>query len=316
MSEGQQLENKDLAYYCKRFAELNVRTNLKPILLLSVIDLILRGSITTNQITVSNDLIETFNKYWDRLDSGSSKRGLHYPFIHLEGDGFWHIKFTPEVKLGRKIGSEKALKESVEYARLDEELFDLLIDPISQIELIDTLIAAWFSSKRDKIEDILQVNQDFEQISQNEIQALEETDNLDKQPKIILRKSLIRNAFFRKAVVYLYDYRCAFCRLKVMRAMTQNIVDGAHIKPFAKFFDSRANNGISLCKNHHWAFDQGWFTIDDNYKIIVASDLEEDSPNGKTMKDFQGEIILLPNSEQNLPRLDALQWHRLNVFKA
>lgn len=322
MNEGKQSENKDLAYYCKVFSELNVSSSrqrgdahYKPILLLSVIDLITQGVINDNQIPVSDDLIDTFNKYWNILSSGSYKGGLHYPFFHLQNDGFWYLKFKDGFN-GLQPKTTNKLKEAVEYARLDDELFDLLVEPIYRIELIDALIAAWFSSKRDKIEEILQVNQDFEEISQNEIQALEETENLDKQPKIILRKSLIRNAFFRKAVVHLYDYKCAFCRLKVMRTLTQNIVDGAHIKPFAKFFDSRVNNGISFCKNHHWAFDQGWFSIDDNYKIIVASDLEEDSPNAKTMKDFHGEIILLPNLDQNLPRQDALQWHRLNVFKA
>jgi putative restriction endonuclease len=110
--------------------------------------------------------------------------------------------------------------------------------------------------------------------------------------------------------------RCAFCRLKVMRNITQNIVDGSHIKPFSKFYDNQINNGISLCKNHHWAFDQGWFAIDDNYRIIVANDLEEESPNAKPMKDFHSQTILLPTAEQYLPRLESLQWHRLNVFRA
>ena len=149
MSKKEQLENKNLAYYRERFAELKVNNNrklgeahYKPILLLSVIDLITQGLIQNNQIPVSDELIETFNNYWNLLASGSSyKGGLHYPFIYLQSEGFWCVTF----KLGYNGIQPKTtskLKAVVENASLDRELFDLLQDPISRQELIDTLIAA------------------------------------------------------------------------------------------------------------------------------------------------------------------------------
>lgn len=319
MSEKRESENKNLAYYRQRFSELNPSKNkkqesgnapYKPILLLSVIDLITQGLIKENQIPVSDDLIDTFNKYWGILAPNSSyKGGLHYPFLYLQSEGFWHVHFKTEFK-GLQPKTTNKLKEAVEYASLDSELFELLQDKIPREELIDTLISVWFSANQKKIEDVLQANQDFQDFTQQEL------DSQESEPKIILRKSVVRNAFFRKAVVQIYDYRCAFCQLKVIRTLTQNIVDGAHIKPFAKFYNSKVNNGISLCKNHHWAFDYGWFGIDNDYKILVASDLEETSPYAKPMKDFQGETILLPSSEQYLPSREALHWHRENIFKS
>ncbi|MCL1475428.1 HNH endonuclease [Argonema antarcticum] len=321
MSFGEQQENKNLAYYCKVFSELNVSSSrqrgaahYKPILLLSVIDLISQELITDNRIAVSEDLIETFEKYWNILASASYKGGLHYPFFHLQSDDLgWELTFKSGFN-GLQPKTTNKLKEAVEYAKLDEPLFDLLQDPLTRTELIDCLIASWFSSNRRQIEDIIQINQDFQSITQEQIGT--ESKNFDEQPKIVLRKSVIRNAFFRKAIVHIYDYKCAFCRLRVMRTLTQNIVDGAHIKPFAQFFDSRINNGLSFCKNHHWAFDQGWFGIDDEYRIIVADDLQEESPNAKPMEAFQNEHILLPSSEKYFPSLEALQWHKRNVFKA
>lgn len=116
--------------------------------------------------------------------------------------------------------------------------------------------------------------------------------------------------------MHLYNYECAFCRLKVTKALAQNIVDGAHIKPFAKFYDNNVGNGISFCKNHHWAFDKGLFSVDDNFRIIVSDNFQEKSPNAKAMKDFHGEGLLLPISEKYHPRLEAIQWHRNNVFQA
>ena len=107
-----------------------------------------------------------------------------------------------------------------------------------------------------------------------------------------------------------------FLWTKRSKTVKQNIVDGAHIKPFSLFFDNKIANGIALCKNHHWAFDRGWFTVDEQYKIIISNDLEEVSPHTKPMKDFHGEKLLLPQTEQFFPEIEALQWHRQNIFQA
>jgi putative restriction endonuclease len=316
MSAGQQLGNyRNLAYYCDCFSKLKVyqgKALNKPILLLSVIDLITQGLIKDKYIPISDELIDTFKKYWDVLGTGTFKGSdFALPFFHLKNEDckFWRLEYSAEYDGGRPQTIPK-LRHDVDRASLDDELFDLIQDPSSRQELIDALVTAWFSSKKNKLEDILQVNQEIQNYSQEETEAGRELIDLDKEPKWVLKKSIIRNAFFRKAVVHVYDYRCAFCRLKVTRTLNQNIVDGAHIKPFSQFYDSRVDNGISLCKNHHWAFDHGWFCIDDDYKIIIASDLQEESPHAKPMRDFQGEAILLPSSEQYLPRVEALQWHR------
>ena len=328
MTTGEESENKNLAYYRQRFAALKVdqahggKSKLQPILLLSIIDLIAQGVIRENRIYVSDELVKTFEKYWDILypSHRSEYYPFYYPFWYLESRGFWHktLKsgFNDSNPKKRPNINDKTLREAVEYASLDDELFNILQEPNSRAELIDTLIDAWFSSNRDDLGDILQVNQDLIELAEKEVEISAKRPNFDREPTFYLRKYPVRNALFRKAVVEAYDYRCALCRLKVMRTLTQKIVDGSHIKPFSQFYDDQVDNGISLCKNHHWAFDQGWFAIDDNYRIIVANDLEEESPNAKPMKDFHSQTILLPTTEQYLPRLESLQWHRLNVFRA
>lgn len=319
MSQGQH-NVKNLAYYRKLFAELNVSSSqkkgqayYKPILLLSVIDLIAQGLVYENKITVSDDLINTFEKYWINLASGSYKGGLHYPFFHLQSEGFWHLEFKAQMKLQPK--TLKKLKEIVDHASLDEELFDLLQDQFSRAELVDTLIAVWFSASRRELEDILSINTNFQKSITEEIEKFSDFLNRETPPKFIFKRSVVRNAFFRKAVVHIYDYRCAFCRVRVIKDISQNIVDGAHIKPFSRFYDSTIANGISLCKNHHWAFDQGWFAIDEDYKIRVSPNLLEDSANAKPMREFDREPIFLPALQLYFPKLEALQWHRLNVFR-
>ncbi|MEH2036518.1 HNH endonuclease [Nostoc sp.] len=325
MSKAQQpVHQLSLIYYCECFSNIKVYKSKnkgdalnKPILLLSIIDLITQDLITDNCITISNELIDTFKKYWEVLASSTFKGSdFALPFFHLKNDQgkFWHLSYSSEYDGGRPQTIPK-LKEDVDYAYLDDELFNFIQDEISKQILIDALISAWLPSEDNTIESFLNINQNFEDVPL-QIDKTIESSNLDPNPRWRLKKALIRNAFFRKAIISIYDYKCAFCGLKVTKSVTQNIVDGAHIKPFSQFYDSRIHNGIALCKNHHWAFDRGWFAVDEQYKIIVSNHLEEASPHAKPMKNFHGETILLPNTEQHFPEQEALQWHRQNIFQA
>ena len=338
MSQMQQSRNnRTLIDYCQRFTELKVDKNKElgdaphqPILLLSIIDLIAQGKIQENKIEVSEQLKYQFNRSWNILKTYKNDRGLNnripdlnYPFIALENSHFWYVKYNEEEKQrrqeqikNRRIPKNrkkkpqakdfKDLQKLVEYAYLDEELFELLQNVESRKQIVDTLISVWFSNSNNELKDIIEINLSFEEKPNTEENQV---------PKTKLTKSLVRDAVFRKAVVYIYDYKCAFCGLNVNRSLTQTIVDGAHIKPFAQFYDSKIDNGISFCKNHHWAFDRGWFAINNDYKIMVANDLQEDSPHAKPMREFNGETIVLPNIKQYYPRLEALQWHRQNIFR-
>jgi putative restriction endonuclease len=183
-----------------------------------------------------------------------------------------------------------------------------MINPITRQELIDALVSYWFSENED-IEEILKINNQWDEI--------EDQIKLDRiinnNAKTRQTTSLVREAFFRKSIIYTYECRCSFCGLKIKHKYS-NIIDAAHIKPLAKFYDNRINNGIALCKNHHWAFDIGLFSITDDYIIIVASNFEEDSPQAKSIKSFNGSPIILPQQNKYYPMLQALQWHRKNVF--
>ncbi len=308
---------RDLSYYCNCFAKLNVSktkergtANHKPILILTVLELITQHLIVKNQIFISDELIETFKKYWSILVNDSIYvDAIHYPFFHLRREGFWHLKFRDTYNEGERIKTTNKLKEKVEYAYLDRELFELLQDAVSRQVLVDSLVSTWFADSSSNLGNILDIDLKFDREEDPELQ------NLDSEIKITLRKSIVRNSFFRKLVVREYDYRCTFCKLRIIREPNQNIVDGAHIKPFSEFLDSKIDNGLSLCKNHHWAFDLGWFSVDDNYRILIAQGLDDDSPYTRAMKDFDREPIVLPSNERYFPRLESLKWHRDNKFK-
>lgn len=310
---------KDINDYCRKFSSLNVSRSAgvapnKPVLLLSVIELIERGEIRRNLIELSPELIATFLKLWRDLEI-ERKPDIGLPFFHLRSEGFWHFKanrgfeFLESRRSKVKVRSVSALKQAVQYAYFDPELFMLLMSPGTRTQLTLVLIESWFAEKSQQVQRSLTFNA-FESVQQQllatggQVYDPSDVDQEDEQTAIV------RDGAFRRIVTLSYDYRCAFCGYQVINSLAENIVDGAHIKPFSQFYDDRINNGLSLCKNHHWAFDRFWFTLNDDYTIMIAEDLREDSPNGIPMKDFQGKSILLPSNPSYSPRPDAITWHR------
>ena len=293
--------------YRQLFSNLNVNTTKKrgnapyqPLLLLSIIDLIAEGEIKINKIYVTDKLIGRFNQYRKLLSSNAFKGNLVLPFFHLKNSKFWQLKFSDIYDGGRPQTIPK-LKSDVDYALLDDNLFRLLQNDNGRQQLVDTLLEVYFTSSSQNQDKVVEINNIL----------LESTL---EEKKAYLKQSVVRNAIFRKSVVYLYNYSCAFCRMKVQSAIRQNIVDGAYIKPFNIFNDNNIGNGISLCKNHHWAFNNGLFSVDRDYKIIVAKSFAEHSPYAKSIKQFEQEKLLLPTSIEYFPKLDALEWHRNHVF--
>lgn len=317
------MTNKNLGYYCQKFSQLRVDRSHgsiaphKPILLLSVIDLVEQGMMRHNRIFLSAELIATFLKFWGQLGSDAHRSNIALPFFHLKSDGFWHLKPNPgyEVAIasGQRAGTINTLRQAINYAYLDDELFELLLVPHSRHSLVSSLINTWFSGEQGQIESLLNIN-----ALQSEAEDLWQSGGAIYQPEDLKNeaKVVVRDAAFRRVIVSIYEFRCAFCGLQVIDALGQNIVDGAHIKPFSQFYDDRIDNGISLCKNHHWGFERGWFAVEDDYTLLISGGLREESPHATSMKEFNGDRIRLPVQQQYYPRIEALRWHRENVFAA
>jgi putative restriction endonuclease len=139
---------KDITYYCRKFSPRSTANKIglgvsrsagvapnKPVLLLAIIELIQRGQIQHNQIELSPELIATFMKLWQDLDI-HREPNIGLPFFHLRGDGFWHFKaktgyeFLEFQESKVKVRTVSSLRQAVEYAYLDPELFAILSDPL------------------------------------------------------------------------------------------------------------------------------------------------------------------------------------------
>jgi hypothetical protein len=86
---------------------------------------------------------------------------------------------------------------------------------------------------------------------------------------------------FRRVVREAYRSTCIVCGLclPTVASGSNPGVDAAHILPWAQFDLDHINNGLCLCKLHHWAFDDGLIAITfdgENYRVTIPPEIEDD----------------------------------------
>ena len=107
----------------------------KPIMMLAIIKCIENGGIRANRILYTGSLITTYNELF-RQFSNSAITSSVYPFYYLGSEDFYFIKG----KKAHTTPSAKFLRENVEYACLDDDLWELMQDPETRYELRDAII--------------------------------------------------------------------------------------------------------------------------------------------------------------------------------
>lgn len=133
----------------------------------------------------------------------------------------------------------------------------------------------------------------------------------EKEVKI---KQRVNQSFFRNSVLTSYQNACCITGIS-----NKELLIASHIKPW-KISNSvektNPKNGLCLNALHDKAFDQGFITVSDDYKIIVSNEIK-DICDGKTVesyfKIYNGSRIRLP--EKFLPEKTFIQYHNCCVFE-
>lgn len=145
----------------------------------------------------------------------------------------------------------------------------------------------------------------------------------NKKTVKLTKEAILRNRGFRQAIIEAYDFKCALCGLKINTPNTmQWEVEAAHIVPHSSFGKDDVWNGLALCHLHHWAFDVGWFSFEDNFRVIASNKIQTLSTDYGKMWDYdfirqllkRDSTISLPNDKNNHPHPSAIIWHRNNIF--
>jgi putative restriction endonuclease len=268
----------------------------KPLLLLVVADLAEEGTLTSTELPLTGELVFRFLAFWTVVAERRSQRpDIRLPFYHMHSDGCW-VPFDKEGKPAQE-------RRRAVAARLDKSFLACLSDAGFRKQLRRVLIARYFTDPGERA-------------------ALYSLVRLPVPPDDIVRADAKlyeadlergREARFRLTVVPAYNYTCALTGYRCVTVDAGSIVDAAHIHQFANSRNNHPQNGIALCKNAHWLFDQGLWSLTDDYRVIVATDrFHESGDEALLLVGMAGRRILLPSSRDYWPERIHLAWHRKN----
>lgn len=283
----------------------------KPVLLLTAIDLIQRGLIERNEIPLSEELIDRYRELFDVVRSAQDKPNPHLPLYHLSGDKFWYLISQPGQGPVYQEGnaaapkSLKRLREEVQWAEFDGDLWDLLSVTSTRNAIRDALISRYFAGARKPLLDLLCVEPAPLQVQEAPAQ--------DYGPA--------RDAAFRRTIRDIYDYRCAACGIRVLLDAERRhvLIEAAHLIPWEKSHNDNPTNGMALCRNHHWALDE----------YLIAPCPSKEHPAGiwrvspalddriadlKSFVRLQNRRVIRPRESKFLPSQESLEWRESHLL--
>jgi putative restriction endonuclease len=271
----------------------------KPLLLLVVLELGEQGELTQEVLRLTPELAFRFNALWPIVAHRRTQEpDLRMPFHRLSSEGFW----TPFTENNEPSPHQNLTR----YVAIDTEFLQFVQDAEFRANARRILIAKWFNPpERHALYTLYRMR-------------IPTDDEIARDAKFETpddAKRTGREARFRLDVVPAYSYACALTGYRVTTIDRGSIVDAAHIHEFSSSRNNDPSNGIALCKNAHWMFDTGLWTLSDEYRVIVANGrFSEDSPDQRPLSDYDGERIRLPADRGLWPDPKHLAWHRKNRF--
>lgn len=295
----------------------------KPILLISIIQLISKGVINSNRIYITPELLLAYKENWRNLVDTEHISNFALPFFHMRSEPFWFLVTKPGMELkvnkSKSIKSFKNLKESIAFAEIDKNLFILLLDTLTRSVLEDFLLNEYFPSTKSQY--------NTNHINSEEVKIEEQILNDDKaeyqshlkQLRITLdddeyeEELFIRGGLFKKTIPKIYNFSCCISGMRIESSQNAQMIDACHIIPFSISNDDTIPNGISLSPNLHRAFDRGLITINQDYIVRISPTIKENE-SVFSLSQFNGKQIILPNKASWFPSPESLQWHNKEVF--
>lgn len=321
--------NELVQKYKKQFQSLNRATNKdlgkaphKPILLLSIIQLIHKGEIQVNKVFITGELVIAFKSNWSRLVETNHTPNFSLPFFHLSSEPFWRLVYINGLSDKKeKISSLGKLKSKIAFAEIDKDLFELLLNPITRTELENTILDSYFPNTRANYQFGIVGGYDLENIikeqilndTKEEYQTLMNEITIELTENEIEEERYIRGSVFKREIPKIYQNQCCISGMRIEATTNAQMIDACHIVPFSISNDDTVSNGISLSPNLHRAYDRGLITINEDY-IVRISPVVKENETPFSISQFAGRRIILPENNKDYPSPENLMWHKKEVF--
>lgn len=229
----------------------------------------------------------------------------------------WRGTRSPETRLTGNLSPLRGQARGGDYLVIQRNMENLNLYRLSLIRQNTPFYSAFSSIVGNKsaglvgkIPPVTQDDMDEAATEQRENQSVAfKMFDFDAQITKSYTKRTARSLAFRKIIQALYNNTCCACGTGLKSPLGQIEVEAAHIVPKRRSGSDDARNGLAFCKRHHWAFDHGLFTIDDNQKILLP-EIVRTIPENRVLLDLEGNIISSPSAQNLSPHRDALSWHR------
>lgn len=274
----------------------------KPLLLLALIDMAENGELLSRSFARSPGLVLRFRSYGSiTTDRWPNRLDLRLPFFHLSSQGFWE-PFDAEMRTAKA-------PESCSVCDIASEFFDLLADPGFRLKARMVLITKFFSpTERIALFETLG-------IQHNESSVMAADDALREAADAAKRKG--RSARFAVRVCSEYRYTCALTGYRCVTGDGATIVDAAHIEAWSETRNDDPQNGLALSKSAHWMFDEGLWSVDDNFRILInPRRFTEQGAEFLRLASYAGRHLQFDPASKLRPALAQLRRHRTKVMAA
>ena len=129
----------------------------------------------------------------------------------------------------------------------------------------------------------------------------------------------VREKAFRKIILEEYKCLCVVCKSKFILKQKEDEplveAEAAHIISVNENGPDDPRNGLSLCRRHHWAFDNGLFTVTDSSEINVSASVLQAERRRFDLEEYEGESLVPPAHKICRPHEEALHWHQRKKFR-
>ncbi len=125
-------------------------------------------------------------------------------------------------------------------------------------------------------------------------------------------KTRVNQSVFRQMVLANYETKCAISGIDIPELLV-----ASHIIPWSENETERLNpeNGICFSPLYDKAFDKGIIGINQNYRVLLSSNLKKKKNTSFYQKHFLHiENIKISNPIKYLPRKDFLEYHLETIF--
>ena len=271
----------------------------KPLLLLVVLEMIEKGDLQSPRLKLTPELAFRFSQFGTIVAHRRTQRmDIRLPFFHLSSDGVWSA-FT-------KDETESLDPKSTQFVKINEAFFSHSQSAAFRSMARAVLIRSYFQPEEQVA---------LASLVNFSIVDLDNANTTVRESESSYQSG--REVRFRLDIVAAYNYTCALTGYRVTTIDGASIIDAAHIHQFSESRNNDPKNGIALCKNAHWMFDQGLWSLNDDYRVIVAHwAFDEDTRDQKSLRDFHGLQIALPSNTILWPDPQHLAWHREHKFCA